>query len=139
MHPPFPIIGRTVSNDYQIPNTKLILPKGSSVIIPILAIHHDPEIYSNPNEFDPERFSAEQLNDRSSVAFLSFGDGPRNCIGLRFAMMQIRVGLISLLSGYKFSACKKSIIPIELRQESFVLNPKHGVWMTVEKIKDEQI
>lgn len=134
MHPPFPTIGRIVTKDYPIPNTNLILPKGTSILIPILSIQHDPEIYSNPNVFDPERFSPEQSKERDSIAFLAFGDGPRNCIGLRFAMMQVRVGLISLLSKYKFSVSKKSIIPIELQQQTFVIQPKHGLWMTVEKI-----
>lgn len=134
MYPTFPTIGRIVTKDYQIPNTNLTLPKGTSVFIPILSFHYDPEIYSNPNDFDPKRFSAEQMKDRDSISFLAFGDGPRNCIGLRFAMMQIRVGLISVLSKYKFSVSKKSVIPIELRQESFVLDSKHGVWMNVEKI-----
>lgn len=134
MHPPFANIGRVAVKDYKIPNTNQILQKGTSVLVPILSIHHDPEIYPDPETFDPERFSAEESKARNSVAWLPFGDGPRNCTGDRFAMMQVRVALVTLLSKYEFSICPKSVVPMVLRKETFVLDPKYGVWMNVKKV-----
>jgi cytochrome P450 family 6 len=69
-----------------VPNTKITLEKGSSVIVPIYAIHHDPEIYPNPDKFDPNRFSPEQVQNRHPFAWLPFGEGPRICIGMRFKL-----------------------------------------------------
>lgn len=67
--------------NYVFEGTKISLRKGQTVIIPIYAIQHDPNIYPDPDVFDPERFSAENMEQRNSMYYLPFGDGPRNCIG----------------------------------------------------------
>ena len=61
-----------------------------------------------PEVFRPERFDPEEVLKRNSIAWLPFGDGPRNCIGMRFGKMQSYVGLVSLLKDYKFSVSKKN-------------------------------
>lgn len=66
-------------------------------LIPVYAIHHDSEIYEKPEGFRPERFSAEEVKNRPSGSFLSFGDGPRGCIAMRFGMMEAQIGLMMLL------------------------------------------
>lgn len=81
MYPPIPMINRECTIDYQIPNTDIILKKGTSVIISNLGSQMDPEYYPNPEKFDPDRFSVENKNTRPSGTHLPFGDGPRNCIG----------------------------------------------------------
>lgn len=54
-----------------------MIPKGSTLTIPVFAIHNDPHIYPNPEKFDPERFSEENKAKRHPMAHLPFGDGPR--------------------------------------------------------------
>ena len=49
--------------------------------VPVWSIHHDPEIYPDPERFIPERFNEENKKSRDSVAFIPFGTGPRNCVG----------------------------------------------------------
>lgn len=74
---------RQNSEDYKVPNHNLIIPKDCLTIIPVHAIHRDPDIYPEPDRFDPERFSEENKMKRSAVSFLAFGDGsPKNCIGV---------------------------------------------------------
>jgi cytochrome P450 family 6 len=74
---------RKAINDYKIPKSDLVIPSGALTLIPVYAIHHDPEIYPNPSKFDPERFSDENKRKRHSMSFLPFGEGPRVCIGER--------------------------------------------------------
>ena len=57
------------------------IPKGTNWVASIWALHRDPDIYPNPEQFDPERFNAENRKKRDNCAFLPFGTGPRNCIG----------------------------------------------------------
>lgn len=71
---------RTVNN-YTFEGTKIDLRKGQEVIIPIYALQNDPNIFAKPEVFDPERFSAENIEKRNSIYHMPFGDGPRNCIG----------------------------------------------------------
>jgi cytochrome P450 len=57
--------------------------KGTPVSIFIYGIHHDANVYPNPEKFDPERFADSSLisDERSSFAFIPFSAGSRNCIG----------------------------------------------------------
>lgn len=56
------------------------------ITIPIMAIHHDSKYYSNPEKFDPERFSDVNKQNIKPCTYLPFGLGPRNCIGMYFAI-----------------------------------------------------
>lgn len=56
--------------------------KGIRVLIPVYSIHHDPKYYPDPERFDPERFSEENIKTRPEGTYLPFGDGPRICIGM---------------------------------------------------------
>lgn len=65
-----------------MPNTSHKVKKGTLVIIPSYGIHQDPEYYHNPEIFDPERFMWENRKKIPQMAYLPFGVGPRNCIGI---------------------------------------------------------
>lgn len=60
--------------------------------------------------------------------------GPRNCIGLRFGMMQSRIGLVMLLTNFEFSACSKTEVPLEAEPGSFTLAPKNGIYLRLKSI-----
>ncbi|KAL9708003.1 hypothetical protein quinque_011521 [Culex quinquefasciatus] len=96
-YPPVANIFRDITMNYKVPNSGVILEKGYRVAIPVYGIHHDPEYYPDPETFNPDRFTPEQSTNRHPMAFLPFGEGPRNCIGLRFGMLQTKVGLAYLL------------------------------------------
>uniref|UniRef100_A0A1A9X3E8 Cytochrome P450 n=1 Tax=Glossina brevipalpis TaxID=37001 RepID=A0A1A9X3E8_9MUSC len=129
------ILIRKALNDYQVPGSKFIIEKGTLVIIPVDAIHHDPDIYPNPEEFQPERFNADQVNNRHGMSWLPFGDGPRNCIGLRFGKLQTMIGLALLLNNFYFTLNPRTPVPMIFNPKSFVLAPKGGIHLNIEKIQ----
>lgn len=106
-------------------------------MIPVYAIHHDPEFYPNPEVFDPDRFKAEEIQKRHPQSFLPFGHGPRACIALRFGMMETQIGLVTLLRHFEFAPCSKSIIPLVFSKRNPILTPQGGLWLSVNKINDK--
>jgi cytochrome P450 family 6 len=75
---------REATEDYKVPNSKHVIPKGATVWIPMIGVHFDEEFWTNPEKFDPERFTPEEIANRPNYTYLPFGDGPRNCIGMRY-------------------------------------------------------
>lgn len=134
-YPPVANLNRLAKDDYKVPDSDFVIEKGISVIIPAFAIHHDEEYYPNPEIFDPDRFSIEGMKTRDALSWLPFGEGPRNCIGLRFGMMQARIGLVCLLNSFEFDVCDKTSIPLVITPSSFILSPDGGLYLKVKPIK----
>ena len=101
-------------------------PKGTPVNILAYAIHHDPEIWPEPFKFDPERFHPDEVSKRHPFSYLPFGEGPRQCIGKRYAMMVIKILLVKVLdAGFQF---EKSLETKPLSLLSFtMLRPKYPI------------
>ncbi|XP_023298792.2 cytochrome P450 6a9-like [Lucilia cuprina] len=130
-----PHLNRQALADYVVPgHPKYVIKKDMPVIIPAYGIHHNPDLYPEPEKFNPDRFDAENVKKRDAIEWLAFGDGPRNCIGMRFGLMQTRVGLAYLLRNFKFSVSDKTEIPLEWDKKSFVLANKNGIFLKVEKL-----
>lgn len=105
-------------------------------MIPIYAIHHDPEYYPEPEVFDPDRFTPEAIRNRHHYAYIPFGEGPRICIGMRFGLLQAKMGLISVINNYTCKPCYKTINPIKFscKTIAFLLSPEGGIWLNMKKI-----
>lgn len=138
LHPPVGNLFRVANQPYRLSKTDLIIEKGTLLMIPVTSIHQDPEIYPNPWQFDPERFTPEAIQARHSHAFLPFGDGPRNCIGMRFALLEVKFGIAVLLSKFRFSPSAKMILPLELDISAPMMAAKGGVWLDVNKINSKE-
>lgn len=133
-YPAVPILRRICDKDYKIPDENLVIPKGTSVIIPVTAIHNDPDYYDNPDKFDPDHFSSEKVAARHNYAHLPFGEGPRNCIGMRFGSMQTRIGLAVLLNKYRFLLSKRTKLPLQLQKFGLIPVVDGGIWLYAEKL-----
>ncbi|XP_025087657.1 cytochrome P450 3A24-like isoform X1 [Pomacea canaliculata] len=87
------------------------VPKGMQVLFPYYAFHIDPKIWPNPSKYDPERHTPEARAARHPCSFLPFGIGPRNCIGMRLAQLELRMALAAVLQRVTPVLCEKSVYP----------------------------
>ncbi|KTG04183.1 hypothetical protein cypCar_00006328 [Cyprinus carpio] len=90
------------------------IPKDTLVGIPTYVLCRDPQLWESPDEFRPERFSPESKSVINQYAFLPFGLGPRNCIGMRFALMIMKILVVKLLQNFSVETCKETQIPLEM-------------------------
>ncbi|XP_063914147.1 cytochrome P450 6k1-like [Zophobas morio] len=133
-YPPLPMLNRVCVKPYKVPETDVVIEEGTPVIISLLGLQRDPEYYPEPLKFDPERFS----NDNNVVpyTYLPFGDGPRNCIGLRFGMVMAKLAVASLLNQFGFIPSSKTRrhLDIDPSTTSILFNVANGIYTKVVKI-----
>lgn len=120
-----------------MPGTDHVLEKGTSVWIPVLALHHDPEHWPEPQRFDPERFSLANKRTRNPTTFLPFGTGPRVCIGIRFAMMKARLAFVKLFTNFEFVVCDQTNIPCPIERKTFLYAMSGGLTLSVRRLTDD--
>ncbi|KAH8299851.1 hypothetical protein KR044_006895, partial [Drosophila immigrans] len=134
-YPILPHISRISRNCYPaMGNRHFYIEPGQMVLIPVYAIHHDPDLYPEPEKFMPERFTVEQMRQRPTASWLPFGDGPRNCIGMRFGKMQTSIALVQLLRRFQFSVCPRTESKIEFVKHNILLSPATGIYLKVEEL-----
>lgn len=134
MYPLLHEISRVAVNDYKVPGMDLIIEAGTRIVIPLAAIHRDPDIYEDPDNYHPERFAPEEVKKRHPLAFLAFGEGPRNCIAYRLGLMQAKIGLVMLLRNFAFSPLHLSPKPINLNLQSYVVASADGIMLNVKAL-----
>lgn len=110
-YPPGSIIIRQCTKEYSIPGTDVTLEKGVGVFIPVYALHNDEKYFSEPEKFIPERFSEENSRGKTFAErpYLPFGDGPRNCIGMRLGKLQTKLGLVIMLKKFRYELSEKLV------------------------------
>uniref|UniRef100_A0A671RA42 aromatase n=1 Tax=Sinocyclocheilus anshuiensis TaxID=1608454 RepID=A0A671RA42_9TELE len=121
LFPSVPFFARTICENTQINVYKV--PKGANVII-TYALHRDPRFFPDPEEFRPERCLPENCVGRHPYAFIPFS---------RFAIMEEKVILASILRCFNIVACQKreNLWPLG----ELVLRPERGIWITLERRK----
>ncbi|CAK8684861.1 unnamed protein product [Clavelina lepadiformis] len=93
---------RIAERDFTI--NGLNIPKGTLIHVPVYGMCHDDEYWDEPFEFKPERM--EDMNKIDPMLYMPFGAGPRNCIGMRFALMEIKMGFCKLLQKFDLDVCE---------------------------------
>ncbi|KFB36101.1 AGAP002867-PA-like protein [Anopheles sinensis] len=134
MYPPVESLNRVPSVNYTVPGTKHVIPKRTLVQIPVYAIQRDPDHYPEPDRFNPDRFLPEEVRKRHPYVFLPFGEGPRICIGLRFGVMQTKVGLITLLRKFRFSPSASTPERVMFDPNMITISPNTGNYLKVDKL-----
>lgn len=100
-----------------------------------MGFHHDPEIFPEPQKFDPDRFTKENIASRHSYAWVPFGKGPRDCVGLRFGMMQSRMGIATILNNFILSPSVRTTIPMKFQAHAEMLSPVGGMFLNLEPVR----
>jgi len=104
-----------------------LMPKGSAIIVPIYAVHHMKEYFPDPEAFKPERFLPQNKDNMNPYTFLSFVVGPRNCIGMRFALLEAKLAMTKIMQNFNVIKSDKTAVPLEFKSINFLLNPKQVV------------
>lgn len=134
-YPNCAIMSRECTIPYTIPEANINIKKGDVIQISTLAIHKDPEFYPEPEKFDPNRFKPEEKAKRHPCAYLPFGAGLRNCIGMRLAMMQMKIGLSFLLKDIRVIPSEKMKLPIEMKAFTAFFLPKNQIFVNSEFVR----
>ncbi|KAG5319423.1 CP6J1 protein, partial [Pseudoatta argentina] len=101
---------------------------GMEIFIPVQALHKDPQYWENPEEYDPERFNSDRKHNIDRFTFLPFGEGPRICVGMRMAQLQIKAGLAMIIRKYNLELSPKTQMPLKFFPGTILPTPKGGLW-----------
>jgi len=133
-YPVLPFLDRVCVNDYKVPNSDLVIEKGTPVFMPMFGIHYDPEYFPDPEKFDPERFSEENKDSFPNFSYLPFGVGPRLCLGERFGLLGTKLGVAHVLFDYEVMRCKETPVPLVYETKTFLLASTVGLPMKLRKV-----
>ncbi|KAK9295402.1 hypothetical protein QLX08_010289 [Tetragonisca angustula] len=132
LYPSVPHISRKVEKDIKLSN--YVIPTNAVISLNIFDAQRNPRFWPNPEVFDPDRFLPENSKGRHPYVYIPFSAGPRNCIGQRFAMLELKTTLSLLLDNYYFE-------PVDYLKDlsiamGMVLRPTHPVQTKFIPIKD---
>ncbi|XP_061386436.1 probable cytochrome P450 4ac1 [Musca vetustissima] len=130
LYPSVPFIARSCTSETII--NGLILPKNTQINVHVYDLMRDPRHYPNPTKFEPERFLPENSMDRHPFAFVPFSAGSRNCIGQKFAILEMKAVLVALLSNFE-------ILPITKLEDlifeyGVILRTKEKIFVKLRKL-----
>ncbi|KAF2889677.1 hypothetical protein ILUMI_16496, partial [Ignelater luminosus] len=134
-YPVLPFLDRICLEDYKIPNSNFVIEKGTAVYVPMFGLHYDPDYFPNPEEFIPERFAGDDYENTSKLAYIPFGIGPRKCIGARFGLTVVKLGLAHILSTFEVERSRDTPVPLKYLTKGVVLASTIGLPMRFKKIE----
>ncbi|CAD5212360.1 unnamed protein product [Bursaphelenchus xylophilus] len=126
--PAVPFVQRRLVNDLRMDG--YLIPRGAQVTIAPYFLHHNPKVFANHMEFDPNNFLSGR--DYESNAYIPFSSGMRNCIGQRFALYEMKIVVAYLVLNFTFSSAglgfRENYPTFEV-----ILQPSHGVPVILEE------
>lgn len=137
LYPVLPVIDRVATFDHKDekytlePYGSFEITHGMPVYVPVYAIQRDPKYFTDPEKFDPERFSVENKANVKSGTHFPFGGGPRICIGERFALLKSKVGLVHFLKNHFVRPNEKTLKEMRLSKSALLLQAEGGVFLDI--------
>ncbi|XP_070168055.1 cytochrome P450 4C1-like [Polyergus mexicanus] len=98
LYPTAFFILRDVQEDVKL--YSYVVPAGTILYLNIYGVHRDPNFWPNPEVFDPDRFLPERIQNRHPYSYLPFSAGPRNCIGQRFGLLEMKAMIAPLVHNF---------------------------------------
>lgn len=140
LHPIIPVLAKRCTE-----NTVLVGPKdqkisvsaGTTVTVPYF-VQLDPQYYEEPEKYDPDRFSPENGGTkpyRERGVYFPFSEGPRMCLGMRFAVAQVKRGIVEILDKFDITVDRKTQVPLKHEPQMFMLYPIGGIWLKYRPVK----
>lgn len=122
IYPSVTLIARQVNEDLQL--DRFLIRSGTTVHVMLYQLYRDPAYFPDPEVFQPERFAPENAKALPTYAFIPFSAGPRNCIGQKFAMMEMKILLCNILRQFHVT----SQVPREDLKVTMdvILRPENG-------------
>lgn len=111
---------------------------GLSIMSPTMVVQKDPKAWTEPERFDPDRFLPENVAQQHGMAYQPFGQGPRNCIGKRLALIEIIYTVGRIVERFSLEPGPSQKENLELRFYSMVCEPREGPWIKFKPIPDEE-
>uniref|UniRef100_A0A1I8QDQ8 Cytochrome P450 n=1 Tax=Stomoxys calcitrans TaxID=35570 RepID=A0A1I8QDQ8_STOCA len=121
LYPSVPIISRYTEKDIEVDGH--FIPAHSNLSLLIYDVARDPDIFSNPDDFIPERFYQKLEQNYNPFAYTPFSAGPRNCIGQKFAMLEMKCTLSMVLRYFELLPLGVSVVP----QMNMILRSATGI------------
>ncbi|KAF6199693.1 hypothetical protein GE061_005991 [Apolygus lucorum] len=137
LHPPIQQVVRTCTSDTTVTcgGKEYKFRAGMTAVVPILALHTDPEHFPDPELFRPERFAKENKHLIRKFTYIPYGEGPRICVGMRFAMTQIKLAVAAILLEFHVTLAKERSDDLKLDPMStFLHTAKDGLWLKFEEL-----
>ena len=106
------------------------IPAGTAVMCPQWAVHRSPRWWTEPERFDPDRWTRDRAAGRPRFAHFPFGGGPRHCIGKQFSLLEAKVILATVGREYRLDYLGNGDLDL---QGSLTMHPEHGMPMRVER------
>lgn len=102
------IIARETVQDLQIKSNNILIPKGTNIFLGISMLHRNQELWGpNSHKFDPENFSAENRKHRNPHAYIPYLEGPRDCVGRKYANIEMKVVIYTILKNFRLETDEK--------------------------------
>jgi len=130
LFPPVPFHSRQLEEDATIVGVDI--PAGTVLAMAIMSIHMDPNHFPNPTTFDPDRFLQNNSANRHPYSFIPFAAGPRNCIGQKFAMMELKTAVAHILHQFHVTSVYDNENDLQSYSE-LILRPVNGHWIRLAK------
>jgi sterol 14-demethylase len=112
-----------------------VVPKGTNLIVSPTVTHRIPELFREPDRFDPDRFGPGREEDKLPFAFQAFGGGSHKCLGNAFALLQIKTVFAILMRRFEFSLYGD---PLEPDFHGIVIGPRQPCRVRYRRIRPDE-